>query len=117
MKKIDIARIAHQANKAYCEALGDMSQMNWEDAPDWQRDSALAEVEFTLNYPGAPPSANHDSWLAQKVADSWVWGPVKDPKKKEHPCCVPYADLPEAERGKDYLFRGVVDALKLFRED
>ncbi len=35
-----IARVCHEVNKAYCEALGDNSQPTWEDAPEWQRSSA-----------------------------------------------------------------------------
>lgn len=39
-----IARMAHEANRAYCQALGDDSQPAWEDAPEWQAlfDSAAA---------------------------------------------------------------------------
>ena len=37
MNNEDIARVAHQVNKAYCEALGDTSQPDWENAPDWQK--------------------------------------------------------------------------------
>jgi hypothetical protein len=33
---------------------------------------------------------------------------VKDPEKKQHPCMVPYADLPAAQRAKDALFLGTV---------
>ncbi len=33
MEKKEIARVAHLVNKAYCEALGDFSQPEWEDAP------------------------------------------------------------------------------------
>lgn len=34
-RKIDasVARICHEVNRAYCEALGDTSQVSWEDAP------------------------------------------------------------------------------------
>src|SRR5438105_262770 len=33
------ARAAHEVNRAYCLALGDASQVAWEDAPEWQRSS------------------------------------------------------------------------------
>jgi hypothetical protein len=34
------ARAAHEANRAYCGALGDWSQPSWDAAPQWQKDSA-----------------------------------------------------------------------------
>lgn len=108
-----IARITHETNRAYCQALGDNSQAVWEDAPEWQRRSAIKGVLFHLlnHVKGvAPsPSASHDAWLAEKRADGWVYGPVKDPEKKEHPCFVPYNELPIEQRMKDYLFGAVVD--------
>jgi len=35
----DIARMCHQINKSYCEAIGDYSQVDWENAPEWQKQS------------------------------------------------------------------------------
>lgn len=107
----EIARVAHEANRAYCETLGDDSQPFWEDAPQWQRDSALAGVEFHAGHPDAKPEDSHNSWLAEKKKDGWKYGDVKDPEKKEHPCFVPYEDLPVEQQKKDSLFIGVVRAL------
>jgi hypothetical protein len=107
----DIAEVCHEANRAYCAALGDFSQLPWDEAPDWQRKSAEKGVRFTVDNPGAPPSASHDSWLEEKRATGWKYGPVKDPEKKEHPCFLPYGDLPIEQRRKDHLFQGVVRAL------
>jgi hypothetical protein len=85
-KIIEIAKVCHEANRAYCQSIGDNSQPSWDEAPDWQRQSAIKGVEFSLANPDAPPSANHDSWLEVKRAEGWRYGPVKDPEKKEHPC-------------------------------
>ena len=112
MDRIAIARVAHEINRAYCASLGDTSQPAWEDAPEWQKNSALVGVDMHLAKPDATPEQSHESWLAQKLAEGWKHGPVKDAEKKEHPCCVPYADLPAEQKAKDYLFRGVVHALK-----
>ncbi|HSV30007.1 MAG TPA: RyR domain-containing protein [Candidatus Omnitrophota bacterium] len=111
MKIIDIARVCHDVNRAYCAAIGDTSQPAWDDAPDWQKQSAIAGVEFTLANPDVGPSASHESWMAEKERDGWKFGPVKDPEKKEHPCFVPYDELPGEQKAKDYLFQGVVRAL------
>jgi hypothetical protein len=105
-----IARLAHEVNRAYCQSLGDDSQPAWENAPDWQRQSAINGVQFHLAHPEASPAHSHEQWLAEKTATGWKYGPVKDPEKKEHPCFVPYDQLPAEQRAKDYLFRGVVRA-------
>jgi hypothetical protein len=107
----EIARICHEANRAYCAALGDRSQPAWEDAPDWQKASAITGVEFIHANPNASPSALHESWLAQKKADGWKYGAVKDPEAKTHPCFVPYNDLPAEQRAKDYIFGGIARAM------
>ncbi len=108
---IDIAAVCHQANKAYCETIGDLSQPRWADAPQWQKDSAVAGVQFCLANPDAPPSANHESWLEEKRRTGWRYGEVKDAEAKTHPCFVPYDDLPVAQRRKDALFKAIVGAL------
>jgi hypothetical protein len=100
------ARAAHEVNRAYCLALGDTSQPSWEEAPDWQKSSARIGVVGALA--GNTPEQSHESWLAEKAATGWKYGPVKDPEKKEHPCCVPYAHLPVAQQGKDHLFTSTV---------
>ena len=109
-----IAQIAHETNRAYCHSIGDDSQPTWEEAPQWQRESAINGVHFHLkahaNGQKPPASASHDSWLAEKEAAGWKYGPVKDPEKKEHPCFVPYGELPLEQRMKDYLFAAVVAA-------
>lgn len=112
MKNALIARVAHEINRAYCASLGDSSQPEWDDAPDWQRSSALAGVEMHLKNPDATAEQSHESWLAEKLAQGWKYGATKDAEKKEHPCCLPYAELPPEQKAKDYLFRGTVHALK-----
>lgn len=112
MKRELIAQVAHEINRAYCDSLGDDSQPAWADAPEWQQQSALAGVDMHLANPDATPEQSHASWLEQKLADGWAYGEVKDAEKKLHPCCRPYEELPPEQKSKDYLFRGVVHALK-----
>lgn len=106
-----IARVCHEVNRAYCLTLGDASQQPWQDAPGWQRESAIDGVKFRLTNPAAPPSASHDNWLQHKAADGWTYGPEKDAEKKTHPCMVPFDALPLEQQAKDYLFAAVVSAL------
>lgn len=112
MKVYEIARVCHEANRAYCQTLEDFSQKPWGEAPDWQRESAVKGVSFHLGNPGSPPSRSHEEWLKEKEATGWKHGPVKDPEKKEHPCFVPYDQLPEGQKAKDALFVGVVNAFR-----
>lgn len=104
------ARAAHETNRAYCIALGDDSQPPWEQAPDWQRKSAVVGVRGVL-VDGNGPRESHESWLHEKRLDSWVYGPVKNPQTKEHPCMVEYDQLPPEHREKDLLFVAIVRAV------
>lgn len=106
-----IARIAHEINRAYCEAIGDTSQVPWEEAKYWQKSSAVVGVHFVRDNPDSTPEQCHENWVAEKIEDGWVYGPEKDEEKKEHPCLKPYDELPQAQRVKDHLFRTVVKLL------
>lgn len=109
-----VAKVCHEANRAYCETIGDNSQPTWENAPQWQRDSAINGVKFhiaSLATGQEPsPSASHQSWLAEKRDAGWKYGPVKNAETKEHPCFIPYDGLPVEQRLKDYIFAAIVKA-------
>lgn len=103
-----ISRIAHEVNRAYCAAIGDPSQVSWDEAPQWQKDSAMAGVLGIISGDITKPSDSHESWMAQKLADGWKYGKVKDPEALTHPCIVDYDKLPPEQQTKDYLFFAVV---------
>lgn len=102
------ARACHEINRAYCQALGDHSQVVWEEAPANIQESARQGVLFHLMNPDAKPADSHNKWFEFKQKDGWVYGEVKDAEKKTHPCMVAYEQLPEAQRAKDYLFSATV---------
>lgn len=105
-----IAKVCHEVNRAYCQALGDFSQPAWEDAPEWQRASARMGVDLhTMGDFG--PEASHISWMKQKLEEGWVYGEVKDPAAKTHPCMVPFNQLPVEQQAKDYIFMTIVHQL------
>ena len=114
MKIIDIAIICHNLKKALCEAHGDTSQVDWNIAEEWQRRSVISGVQFALDNPNAPASAHHDAWMKYKIQNGWKYGPVKDIKEKEHPCLVPYEQLPPEEKAKDFLFKETVRNLSQY---
>lgn len=107
-----IAKVCHQVNAAYCESMGDKSQGDWDVAPDWQKESAVLGVNYHLKNPDATPEDSHKEWLKIKEADGWKYGSVKDVDKKEHPCMLPYFELPIAQKAKDYIFRAIITELK-----
>ncbi len=107
----DIAEVCHEANKILCESLGDKSQVDWDLAPNWQRNSAISGVHFNIKNPDAPASASHNSWLKEKRDTGWKYGKVKDAEKKEHPCFVQYGELPPEQQAKDHLFKAIVASL------
>lgn len=114
------AKICHEANRAYCQTLGDETQPTWEQAPQWQRDSAIKGVEFHIANLSAghdpSPSASHESWLAEKAAAGWTYGPEKNADKKTHPCFMLYDGLPIEQRLKDYIFAAIVKAIWTARQ-
>ena len=112
VKPLDIARVCHEVNRAYCEALGDHSQKSWDDAPKWQRDSKELGVKLHLEHPEVGAQASHVSWMDQKVGDGWIYGPTKDEVAKTHPCLIPFENLPVEQQAKDFIFRAVVLALE-----
>jgi hypothetical protein len=106
-----IAMCCHEANKALCEGTGDFSQRSWEKAEEWQRNSAIKGVEYFMENPAAPDSAQHDAWVQDKFDAGWVYGEVKDSEAKTHPCMVPFEDLPPEQQAKDTLFKAVCKSL------
>lgn len=106
-----IAEICHNVNKAYCESQNDFSQPTWEEAPEWQKSSAINGVKYHLEN-DVTPEMSHENWLKQKLEEGWVYGKVKDPELKTHPCMMKYNELPKYQRTKDSLFKAVVDSFK-----
>lgn len=112
MKTLAIAMICHSINAAYCQSLGDDSQVAWDDTPETHKQSLIAGVEMHLANPQATPEQSHESWYQQKEAEGWTYGEFKDLEKKEHPCFLPYEELPLEQKAKDYLFRSTVHLMK-----
>lgn len=109
-----LAQLCHEANRAYCEMIGDLSQDKWDDAPEWQKESATNGIKFLLENPDSTPEEIHNNWMKDKRKAGWIWGEIKDPERLEHPCLRPYHELPKQQQVKDKLFKSLVDA---FRQD
>ena len=44
---------------------------------------------------------NHDVWSRGRLDAGWTLGPQRDDDKKQHPCLIPYEELPESEKEVD----------------
>ena len=53
----------------------------------------------------------HDVWSVGRIAEGWTYGALRDDKRKETPCLVPYNELPDSE--KEYDRKTVLETLKL----
>ncbi len=107
----DISRVCHEANCAYCVAVGDPGLPAWDALEESYRESARAGVTFALT--GAvTPAQQHESWMRERLSQGWVYGGTLDRAHKVHPNLLPYEQLPAAQRKKDALFQAIVHALK-----
>lgn len=52
----------------------------------------------------------HEVWAANRMAQGWAYGPVRDDGQKRHPDLVPYENLTEEE--KDYDRQTALSAIK-----
>lgn len=43
----------------------------------------------------------HEVWAELRIRQGWRFGPTRDDHAKEHPCLVPYDQLPEQEKEFD----------------
>lgn len=108
---MQIARVMHEAVRAFQAAIGQPAAPPWQKAPKWMKVASKDGVVFRIENPDAPPSAQHDQWMRDKLRDGWTFGPEKDPARKTHPLLVPYEDLSFEERQKDALVAAVVKSL------
>ena len=106
-----IAKVCHEANRAYCIALQDYSQKPWDEASVEQRNSCMDGVRMHIENPGATASASHTNWMRRKLDEGWTLGPDKSEELKTHPCLVPFAELPVEQQAKDFIFKAIVHAM------
>jgi len=103
-----VAKLCHEVNRAYCLGIGEKNQPPWDEAPKWQKDSekngVIKHLESKLT-----PEQSHENWMEEKISNGWKYGETKDAEKKTHPCLVPYNQLPQEQKIKDYLFKAICD--------
>lgn len=105
------AKVAHEVNRGYCEALVEEVQPPWEEALEWQQESAMRWVIFYMNKPEAGPEESHYWWMNEKKQDGWVYGVEKSEENKTHPWLIPFEQLPKEQQAVHFMFKSVVHAM------
>lgn len=95
----------HEANKEIQQQTGEFIPQLSEHLTK----SILDGVYYVLDNPNCTPEQQHNNWVHFKRADGWRYGNIKDFERKEHPCLVPYSELPEIQQRKDSVFRQTLD--------
>lgn len=95
----------HEANKEIQQQTGEFIPQLSEHLTK----SILDGVYYVLDNPNCTPEQQHNNWCYFKRADGWRYGPEKDFERKEHPCLVPYSELPDVQQRKDSVFRQTLD--------
>jgi len=108
MKIETLARIVHEANRAYCLENEQYDQEPWEMTPKIIQHSALQGIKHLAANPELTPEQMHQNWMDYKLEEGWKYAEVKDVEAKIHPCLVPFDELPEFEKTKDTLFHAIV---------
>lgn len=104
-----VARICHEANRAYCLLTGDPALPPWDELEESYRDSNRNGVIGVIA--GDTPEQTHSAWMMERFTQGWVLGAPLDRECKVHPNLVPYDQLPDAQRRKDTLFLNIVEAV------
>ncbi|KVZ18615.1 hypothetical protein WT88_29475 [Burkholderia stagnalis] len=107
MNVTQIARIAHEVNRAYCKSIGDDSHLPWGKASPAERDAAQMSVTAMMRGFQTPEQI-HEAWRKELALSGWAHGLRYDPAKKTHPHLVDYASLPLTMRTRDALFLAVM---------
>ncbi len=53
----------------------------------------------------------HEIWAQTRIEQGWIYGIERNDRLKQHPCIIPYEELPESE--KEYDRNTSLSTLKL----
>jgi hypothetical protein len=108
---LNIAKVCHEAHRAWCAANGDHVHKPWDEAEPYQREGTIWGVRLLLRNPDITDEEHHDLWWMQKLKEGWRYEENRNGTAKTHPGMVPYSEMPEYQRKKKPLFRAIVMAL------
>jgi hypothetical protein len=50
---------------------------------------------------GKTTTCMHEVWAQSRISQGWTYGKERSDALKQHPCLVPYEELPEVEKAYD----------------
>lgn len=104
-----VARVAHEAVRAYQRQLGENPAPPWDESPSWLRTSVREGVD--LARAGASPAEVHAVWAASRLLDGCRHGPVRSVEQRTDPWLVGYEELSASQRAASALLTAVVTTL------
>lgn len=109
----NISSYVHNTLKLYCEIFeNDNTKSDWKEAPQWQVDSTNQLVKEVLSGEGLSAEDRHILWVNNLKAQGVIYGKEKtffNEKLLTHPLLVPYIDLNDFEKSKDFLVNFLVN--------
>lgn len=65
-------------------------------------DTSNVELPKELNVLVEAMAKNvHEVWAQTRISQGWTYGEERNDELKQHPCLIPYEELPEEEREYD----------------
>ncbi|MEQ0775928.1 RyR domain-containing protein [Paraburkholderia tropica] len=116
MHVTQVARIAHEVDRAYLAQTGDSSVPAWDKAAASARQAAALTVT-AIARGNVTPEATHEAFVAEYARNGWVYGETLDHEAKTHPQLVPYEALPIEVKTRDALIVAVVRGALGVNED
>ena len=111
MNREQVAKICHEAIRAYAIQFDGRDRGPWEEMDTEYQESYLTGVDYITSPEAMSAEERHAEWLENHLADAWVLGDERDDEKKTHPNMLPYEELPFEQRAKDAIFASMVTSL------
>lgn len=114
MTNEQIAKIVYDIYSKVIKCVEGVTVSAWEEADILIREQITSCVNFYVSNPELGPEDAHVLWLDSMKDDGWVYAPVANYEKKEHPYIVDYDKIPNGQRWKDAFYHALV--IVLFNE-
>ena len=113
----DLGRIMHAMRR---EIALTFPEENVSVPPAWDDPACTEEMKASsersalamLVSPDLSAEEEHDRWWAERKAQGWTYGPIRDNAKKKHPSMKPFKELPLGEQLKDLARIAMVKELR-----
>jgi hypothetical protein len=117
MTILELAKVAHEMNRVYCQLSGDDSVQPWDKATDTQRKGMIFGVVHQLKMPGADTTSLHRGLFKALSDNGWRFGDKIDHVKGTHPGCLPFQEMSPEYKARTLLFTTLVEQMKPFLKE